>query len=184
MHKLRVTCGFIAITAFLLLSISTLVAWDEHADDERSEIAVFTSKNDPVHLDPEHLVEQLVPVSEQLAPHHVVWDNRGKLSVDLRVAASVHNPSILYEELYRWITFSFKETDNVERLQLRIVIADKMLDKKYVLLSVDARRGTIPDEALEELVGGEVSLSAQTIRLLRMTYTPLWLQLFPSLTSV
>lgn len=180
MHKLRMTFGSIAITAVMLLGLSTIVLWNEQAIRDQSEVAVFTSKDKRVHLENEHLVDQLATISHELPLHRVVWDDQGRLVLDLRVAASVHNQTILYEELYRWLTFSFQETDNVERLQLRIVIADKMLDKKYVLLAIDARRGTIPEESLEELIDGNAALSAQTVSLLRMTYTPLWQQLFPS----
>lgn len=182
MQRLRVTLGSIAVTIVMLVLLSTIVLWNEETRLEQSEIAVFTPKEKRVHLDNEHLVDQLASISQQLSLNRVTWDEQGKLSLDIRVAASVHNQLILYEELYRWIKFSFQETDNVSRLQLRIVIEDKRMSKKYVLLAVDAKRDTIQEDALDELIAGKPVLSPQTVALLRMTYTPLWQQIFSSST--
>ena len=90
MQRLRVTLGSIAVTIVMLVLLSTIVLWNEETRLEQSEIAVFTPKEKRVHLDNEHLVDQLASISQQLSLNRVTWDEQGKLSLDIRVAASVH----------------------------------------------------------------------------------------------
>ncbi|MGZ9586903.1 hypothetical protein [Paenibacillus marinisediminis] len=178
MQKLSFTLGSIVITVVMLSVLAALAGYVERSRSEQSDVSVFKGDQQLIHLSQSELVDQLASVPRDLGLSRVIWSDNGKLSIDIKVASSVHNQSLLYQEVFRWLQFCFRETDNTERLQLRIVIEDQMVKKKYVLLALDANRAVVSQEVLHELKGGTEALSKSTEAALRITYTPLWHQIF------
>ena len=144
----------------------------------QSDTAVITAASKLVHLNQEQLVDQLESVSQDLALRRATWLDDERLIIDLKIPASAQSTSLIYQEIFRWLQFCFNETDNVARLQLRIIVEDVWMKKKYVLLAMDANRDVVDTDVLTELKTGLDDLSQRTETLLRMTYTPLWVQIF------
>ena len=165
----------LSVTSLGLLAEQTYPVFNSQSE---SNIAVITAASKHVHLTQEQLVDQLESVSHDLTLRRAKWSDDERLVIDLKVASSAQSTSPIYQEIYRWLQFCFNETDNVARLQLRIIVEDVWMKKKYVLLAMDANRDVVDAEVLSELKMGIDDLSKRTETLLRMTYTPLWVQIF------
>lgn len=177
---LRIRFTLIAMTTVLILTIGlgALAGLTEKQREGNEELAVFTPSSKGVHLEQTRIVDQLQHVPSTLPIRRVIWQDSGRLSVDIRVASTIRSKTILYEELYRWLQFAFRETDNIQRLQLRITMEEKRMKKKYVLAAIDVSRGAVEESVWRELKDSSSGLSKQTEDALRLTYTPLWKQIF------
>ncbi|WP_157277479.1 hypothetical protein [Paenibacillus taiwanensis] len=178
MQKLRLIVLSLLITVGGTVGLGMLASLGQKQQEVRNDVAVFTPSQSTITLDSDHIVDQLISSGYSLPIRRVQLSPDGRLSMDIKVSSSVQNANILYEELHHWMYFCFNETSNVNRLQLRIVLEDERLRKKHVLLAVDTLREEVTSERLQEIKHANGGISAETVRALRLTYTPLWLQKF------
>ncbi|WP_258276818.1 hypothetical protein [Paenibacillus sp. SC116] len=146
--------------------------------DELRVTPVMSAVSPITHIKDDRLVDTLLTLPTQLPISRVQWNKSGVLSLDIRVASSIHHPRIIYEELYRWLHFSFYETDNVNRLELRVVIENKERGQKQILLALDTLRNQVTESILNEFVRNGHPPSVQAIRAMRLSYTTLWTEQF------
>lgn len=77
------------------------------------------------------------------------------------------------------ISFAFQETSNVDQLLLRIVVMDKWLDSRRLLLAGDIRRAEWSVELQNELQSaGNLPISERLKTGFRISETELWKKQF------
>lgn len=174
MKKLQLFIGSILATFAIMAGLGMLASLKELEQDKGYDLPVFTSQQTVKGLSEELLVDQLEAAKHSFPLSRAHYSSNGSLSLDIKVAASIMTPSLLYEELYHWLNFSFVEMNNVDRLQLRIVVDDRKAHKKQILLGLDARKDQVAEAHLQELKAASSELSKTTEQALRLTYTSMW----------
>ncbi|WP_192024035.1 hypothetical protein [Paenibacillus arenosi] len=175
---LRNTTLYILSVTIVVFALGMLSSGRSLHGNELKAMPMMSTINQAMHIENDKLVDALLSLPTQLPISRVKWSDSGLLSLDIRVAASIHHPRIIYEELYRWLHFSFYETDNINRLELRVIIENKERRQKHVLLALDSLRDQVTASVLNELVQNGHPLSVQAIRAMRLSYTTLWTEQF------
>ncbi|TVX92884.1 hypothetical protein [Paenibacillus agilis] len=175
---LRITTMYVLCVTSVVYVLGILSSERSLHGNERRTIPVMSTVSPIKHVTDDGLVDTLLALPTQLPISRVQWSEPGVLSLDIRVASSIHHPRIIYEELYRWLHFSFYETDNVNRLELRVVIENKERRQKQILLALDTLRNQVTESDLNELVRNGHPPSIQAIRAMRLSYTTLWTEQF------
>ncbi|NMM54129.1 hypothetical protein [Paenibacillus aquistagni] len=184
MKKLRLFLLSILMTLTLTAGLGALASLDGRERDKGGDLPVFTPDRSVKQLQEELLVDQLQSANHSLPISRVHFTQEGSLILDVKVAASIMNPALLYEEMAHWLNFSFHEMNNVNRLELRMVIDDRKAHKKQILLGLDALKEQATMERILEMKQADARLSEATEQALRMTYTSIWHKIFdPKLSS-
>lgn len=171
------------IGAVILLSVTSVVLLPQVADldlslqQKKGAVETFTGGHNTV-LDNDNLVDVLGVLPLTLSIDSVGWENH-VLSLDLKVSGNDHEPEELYQNMAQAISFAFQETTNVDQLLLRIVVMDKWLDSRRLLLAGDIRRNEWSSELQNELQSvGNVPLSDRIKTGFRISETELWKKQF------
>ena len=174
-NLLRLRSVALALTATIVvtLGLGFISSMNEKKPAVNSDVAAFTPVPRLISMNDRQLVDHLSDVPLQLRLSRAAW-HEGKLTVDIKVAASIVHPEIIYQDMYELLRYSFTQTNNVNRLLLRFVILDERLKKKYVLLALDALKSETTPERLEQIKKSNPDIPTEVSEALRIIYTPLW----------
>ncbi|WP_430109002.1 hypothetical protein [Paenibacillus sp. B1-33] len=178
LHRYRTMVSVLFATIMLPLGLGLLYSMGAQKPDPHKDVAVFTPSPGIIKLSSEQVVDYLSELPLQLKFSRVSWHS-GKLAVDVKVAATIVHPEIIYNDMYELLRFAFMQTSNVDRLQLRVVIQDDMAKKKYVLLGMDALRAQVDAESLKLLQKSKEIMPKQLKDAWRVIHTPHWERQFP-----
>lgn len=176
MNKLvRLRSVALALTATIMvtLGLGFISEMNEKKPALNSDVAAFTPVPRLISMNDRQLVDLLSDIPLQLRLSRAAWQD-GKLTLDIKVAASIVHPEIIYQDMYELLRYSFTQTNNVNRLLLRFVILDERLKKKHVLLALDALKSETPPERLEQIKKSNPDIPQEVSEALRIIYTPLW----------
>lgn len=179
MHRYRTLVIVLCVTIMLPLGLGLLYSLGEQKPDTNKDVAVFTPSPRMVKLSSEEIVDYLSELPLQLKFSRVTWES-DKLVIDVKVAATIVHPEIIYHDIHELLRFAFIQTSNVERLQLRVVIQDDMAKKRYVLLGMDAQRSQVDVESLKLLQKSKGTMPKELEEAWRIIYTPHWERQFPA----
>lgn len=171
------------IGAVMLLSVTAVVILPQVADldlnvqQKKGAVETFSDSRHVV-LDNDNLIDVLGTLPFSLSIDSVGWENH-VLSLDLKVNGNEHEPEECYQNMAQAISFAFQQTSNVDQLLLRIVVMDKWLDSRRLLLAGDIRRQEWSVDLQNELQStGNVSLPAHLKAGFRISETELWKKQF------
>ncbi|OMD83268.1 MULTISPECIES: hypothetical protein [Paenibacillus] len=171
------------VGAVLLLTATSAVILPKVADmdstlqQRNGAVETFTGGHNTV-LDNDNLVDVLGSLPLTLSIDSVGWEDH-VLSLDLKVSGNDHEPQELYRNMAQTISFAFQETLNVDQLLLRIVVMDKWLDSRRLLLAGDIRRAEWSVELQNELQSaGNLPISERLKTGFRISETELWKKQF------
>ncbi|SET52828.1 hypothetical protein [Paenibacillus sp. NFR01] len=126
----------------------------------------------------DNLVDRLADVPFTLPIDSAGW-KAGVLTLDLKVTGNDHEPEELYRNMAEAIGFAFQDTANVEQLLLRVLVDDKWLDSRRLLLAGDIRRSEWSSEGLGRLrEAGNRPLPEALRRQFRISESELWRKQF------
>lgn len=179
LHRYRTLVAVLFTTIMLPLGLGLLYSMGEQKPNPHKDVAVFTPSPGMIKLSSEQVVDYLSELPLQLKFSRASWQS-GKLAVDIKVAATIMRPEIIYNDMYELLRFAFLQTSNVERLQLRVVIQDDMAKKKYVLLGMDALRAQVNADSLKLLQKSKGIMPKQLEDAWRVMHTPHWERQFPA----
>ena len=101
------------------------------------------------------------------------------LSLDLKVSGNDHEPNEFYQNMAQAISFAVQETSNVNQLLLRIVVEDKWLGTRRLLLAGDIRRQEWTQALQNELESvGDSPVSERLKRGFRISESEIWKKQF------
>ncbi|UHA72957.1 hypothetical protein [Paenibacillus sp. 481] len=172
----------LAIMAVVAITsgLGILAAGEQQKLHRQHDLTAMTHTHGTISLQEHSLVDVLSKLSLSLQLNRVAFHDKG-LAIDLKLSAAALNPAIVYEDMAELLRFCFVETNNVERLFLRILIHDEQAVKKHVLLAMDALKSQATAERILTLKQGMATSNSDTVQALRMTYTPLWKRQFGSI---
>ncbi|WP_410514801.1 hypothetical protein PaeBR_10695 [Paenibacillus sp. BR2-3] len=171
------------VGAVLLLSAASAVVLPKLADlnsvlhKEQGVVETFIGGGHTT-LNEDNLVDTLGALPLLLPIDSVGWKNE-VLSLDLKVTSSDHEPDEIYKDMAQVISFAFQDTSNVNQLLLRIIVEDKWLGSRRLLLAGDIRREEWSRELQRELESaGNNLLSARVQTGFRISESDLWKKQF------
>jgi len=163
----------------LLLSIASSLILPKLADmdsalrTKHGVLETFIGGRDTV-LTEDNLVDQLGALPLLLSIDSAGWENN-ILSLDLKITSNDPHPEEIYRDVARTISFAFQETPNVNELLLRVIVEDKWLGSRRLLLAGDIRRSEWSRELQHDLVTtGNTLLSDRIKKGFRISESELW----------
>ncbi|KGE17826.1 hypothetical protein [Paenibacillus wynnii] len=173
------------IGAVLLLSAASTIMLPKLADmdsvlqREHGVLETFIGGRDKV-LDESNLVDQLGSLPLMLSIDSAGWENN-ILSLDLKITSNDPDPEAIYKDMSKVISFAFQDTPNVNELLLRVIVEDKWLGSRRLLLAGDIRRTEWSHELQRELDStGNTPLSDRIKMGFRISESDLWNKQFIS----
>ena len=171
------------IGAVLLLSAASTVMLPKLADldsgiqADHGVLATFTGGKNTL-LDENNLVDQLGSLPLMLSIDSAGWENN-TLSLDLKITSNAPDPEAIYKDMARTISFAFQDTPNVNQLLLRVLVEDKWLGSRRLLLAGDIRRSDWSRELQQELESTGNTLLSDRIKIsFRISESELWKKQF------
>lgn len=177
-HRFQTLAMVLLATGMLPLGLGLLYSLNEQKPASDTDVAAFTPALRSINMN-ERIVDYLSELPLQLKFSRVSWYD-GRLAIDMKVAATIVRPEMIYNDMYELLHFAFMQTSNVDRLQLRAVIQDDMVKKKYVLLGMDALRTQVDAERLKLMQKSKEMMPKQLKEAWRVIHTPNWERQFPS----
>ena len=171
------------IGAVLLLSAASTIMLPKLADldsglmAEHGVIETFIGGRN-THLDEDNLVDQLGALPLKLSIDSAGWENN-TLSLDLKITSNAPDPEAIYKDMAQTISFAFQDTPNVNELLLRVLVEDKWLGTRRLLLAGDIRRSDWSREVQHELESTGNTLLSDRIKMsFRISESELWKKQF------
>lgn len=162
-----------AASAVILPQLATL---ESVLKGQRGAVQTFSGSH--VLLGEDNLVDGLSGLPLTLSIDSAGFE-RNVLSLDLKVTGNDHEPGELYRNMAEAISFAFQETENVNQLLLRIVVEDKWLDTRRLLLAGDIRRSEWSLKLQQELMNaGNLPLANPLKNQFRISESELWRRQF------
>lgn len=173
--------GWMIGTAMLVTVASTVIlpqlaALESTLQEQRSAVETFSGSR--VLLGEDNLVELLNALPLTLSIDSAGFD-KNVLTLDLKVTGNDHEPRELYQNMAEAISFAIQGTENVNQLLLRIVVEDKWLDSRRLLLAGDIRRTEWSLQLQDELLkSGNHPLANTLKKAFRISESELWKKQF------
>ncbi|MCL6602391.1 MAG: hypothetical protein K6T94_05885 [Paenibacillus sp.] len=171
------------VGAVLLLSAASSIMLPKLADmdsilnKEHGALETFIDGRDSI-LDENNLVDQLGSLPLLLSIDSAGWVNN-TLSLDLKITSNDPDPEDIYKDMAKAISFAFQNTINVNELLLRVIVEDKWLGSRRLLLAGDIRRTEWSHELQRELDStGNTPLSDRIKASFRISESDLWKKQF------
>ncbi|AOZ91375.1 hypothetical protein [Paenibacillus crassostreae] len=166
-------CCSLFLCIGVLIVLPKLFTFQPSLAQLKGNIMVFNPHSSMV-LTNDNLVDTLSSLPLTVLISRVEW-SKSILSLDLKVVSSDDTVEDIYENLAEVISFSFENTTNVDRLMLRLVVENKWLNTRHLLLAADVSRPQWSTEMTQALKGnGENPLPEHLLHTFHMTETKLW----------
>lgn len=165
------------LTATSVIILPKLADLDSALQQRNGSVETFNGNPSTV-LSNDNLVDVLGSLPLTLSIDSVGWEDH-VLSLDLKVTGNDHEPEELYQNMAEAISYAFQETSNVDQLLLRIVVEDKWLGSRRLLLAGDIRRSEWTPELQNELMSaGNYPITDHLKIGFRISETELWKKQF------